>query len=910
MSQPSPGGWRTVAALGPDAGAYELLTAAHKDLTGQVALLDGQPATLRVLSATTEFRESVGHELVVRVEATGSPVEVRLSEETVRAVAGGDGTHGVTPLVLLGYALHRAEPIGPGWRPKRVGHAQLPNAGAMEYYQRLHRMTDGSAQAERHLEAGNDVVVIGEHGCGKSALVANVAEQRLGAGDGVVWLNLTDPADGPESIVVALLEQPRSRTNRYLVVLENLHANLPVLNEMFGCLARLRGEFGLHLQVLATSWRSAADILSRGEPTRELRQVRAEGRALVAQLLVDVGMDEAHRQTVRDLAQDDAHIALTAIGLYEQRGVVPTEADLEAYYTREVTSDDQREVLYRLACLGVLELQMAAATAGRMLAPLQQLRDGGLIYQIDGAYQIGSRRRAQLVLSHARQHWNADRRWDSPERNVWLHLQRGGERLMKATLGRLDQLVSPRQARDDSLYLLTTWDTLIRLGRSLRERGRDDPSWGDNLGASVFAASALNQLNHVDSWWDIARVVRARWRYDADCALPEPVGGETADYQDFLEIQQSMAEEDVLLGPAPHLAGTTAEQLDTGLMYRNWVLGLLLGLEGSAPAQYQDQNRIDQLVAVASRAREPDGNFYPARVPWVTARVVLGLCQANLRADHPVVRDACNWLLRQVTDGGPLENWWRSGTGSWNREEATTAMCLSALVRANVLMRPEMETAHAWLMGRQHEWTVPGREIDLSQVLEADLLCTGTAAGTREHLKTLFQRMTGELKNPTLLPTAPEERLRIPFVASQLADTVWRIVQLESLKLFGDVINNGRPRPAGPAEVAVRPQSDTSPAGATLTPRQLRVWRKAVEQIESTIRERIVKRDGPIRPPTVERVIQQHLEYRAEADELAAGLDEYASRDLLTRIDRLGRQVCGVAWPDLPWPDEDRDVPR
>ncbi|MBX7266137.1 hypothetical protein KIF24_08955 [Micromonospora sp. Llam7] len=905
MPDGTPGGWKALGALSPDADAFEVLGAARQDLLAQASLPEGRRAALHVFpEVTVEFAGGV-HGLVVRVDAPAEPLQVWLSEAAVR-VASASMSVGVTPLVLLSYALAEwGEPLGAGWRPKRVGHAQLPNQTTMDYYARLHRITPGSSKVDEMLEAGHDVVVVGDHGCGKSALVANVVEQRLAGGDGVVWLNLSDPADGPASIVLAMLEQERSSSGEYLLVLENLHANLPVRNELFDCLERLRSDFGLRLQVLATSWKSAAEILRRGEPTRALTPVLAEGRELVSQLLVDSDIDEARRPRIRDLARDDAHIALTAIDLSGTLGRVPTEADLEEYYTREVTGAGQQEALYRLACLGVLELQMAVREAGHLREPLQQLRDAGLVYQIDGAYQIGSRRRAQLVMNRARNQWDADRRWRRPERIVWTHLQRGGERLMKATLGRLDSLISPDEVRRDRLYLLTTWETLIRLGRSLSQRSADDPTWGDNLGAAVFAASALHQLNHDDAWWAIAERVRARWTYDAPgCTLPEPVGAVTADVADFAEIQRSMAQEDALLNGAPHLAGMTADEVDSDRMYRNWVLGLLLGFEGSAPARFRDQHRIDQLVEVAARAQEADGNFYPARVPWVTARVVLGLCQANLRVDHPVVRDAGNWLLRRVSDGGPFDNWWRSGTGTWNREEATTAMCLSALVRAGMPMRPAMQTAHTWLMGREREWTVAGREIDLSQVLEANLLCTEAASVTREHLQMLFQRTRTDMKAPTLLPSAPEERLRIPFVAAQLADIVWRIVQLESLKLYGEVLNHGRPEPAEPREQLVAPETIPTVIGVPLTERQLQAWRRGAEQIESFLRDRIAKRDGPMQTPAVQRAIRELLDFRAELAALTAELDRDVSMDLLERVDGLGRRICGAAWPDLPWPEQ------
>ncbi|MEV4769409.1 ATP-binding protein [Micromonospora humida] len=891
--------WEAVEALAPEAGAYDVLLAARSDLTRQRdELLAGREAALSFRKPSIQFRDRTD-ELVIEVQAAGGAVYVRLTPEVIRAAVDHRDT---TPLDLLAAGLLARGTLERGWRPQRVGQAHAPGPETRAYYERMYRSTPASARVEGHLDAGNDVVVIGDPGSGKSALAAIVADRWLGAGGGMVWLNLTDPADGPESILGALLRHPANQRRHHLLVLENLHANLLILDEVFAVRARLRGEFGLTVQVLATSWKSAGALLRGSDPTRDLHQVQAEGRDLVRQLLADSGIGEADQRAIRLLAEEDAHIALTAIDLYGRDGRVPTEADLQEHYTRQVDAPGERRMLYVLSCLGVLELPLSTREAGQFGTVPQRLRGLDLIHQVDGAYQVGPRRRAKLVMNHARHHWDADRLWKRPEQIVWLHLQRGGERMMKAMLSRLDRLVSPGEARRDELYLLTTWDHLGQLGKWLRRQTANDRTWGGNLGAAVFAASALAQLNHVDSWRQIAEVVRDTWRYDdPDQDLPVPAGANTEDHQDFVEIKAAMAEEDALLGPAPHLAGLTAEDLDTDLMYRNWVLGLLLGFEGSAPPEAHDEQRITRLVEMAEQAAEDDGNFYPARVPWVTARVVLGLCQAGLRLDTPVVHKACQWLLRGVDEGGPLGGWWRSGTGTWNRAEATTAMCLSALTRAGVARNPSIETAYAWLIGREAEWTIPGREIDLAQVLEATLLCTESTTGTHEHLKTLFSRMKQELRGTRRLPGGPEERLRLPFVASQLADTLWQVVQMESLKLYGDVFNDSRPQtPVEPVPGAA-PEPDGHHRGSTLTTRQLAEWQQGVEQIRQTIREQIAKRDGTIRTRAVVQVIERYQEFRAQIAALQRQLHADVDRDVLRQINELGRDVCGAAWYP-PWP--------
>src|SRR5262249_7300961 len=159
--------------------------------------------------------------------------------------------------------------------------------------------------------------------------------------------------------------------------------------------------------------------------------------------------------------------------------------------------------------------------------------------------------------------------------------------------------------------LVSVWEQLHRLGRQIDRDSTEVPTWDGRLGAAVFAAMALARLHYEETWDLVAKEIRARWRYDGDLRQPAWVDERSADYDDFRKIKSMMEEEERQLGAAPHLAGLTARNIDLDRFYRNWALGLLLGLEGTAPASRHEQGRIDALVAIAQRAQDADGSFYP-----------------------------------------------------------------------------------------------------------------------------------------------------------------------------------------------------------------------------------------------------------------------------------------------------------
>jgi hypothetical protein len=658
--------------------------------------------------------------LTVKVSADGmltTPREVKLSPTVIRrAVASPD----VSPLTLLACAL--AVPngdLGSGWRPKRVGGALPLPQRLLEEQGNLFRWIDSAQRIGAALNELKDVLITGDHGSGKTCMAAHFARQHEEQRGGLIWLDLSDPADGAESILATLLSTEISK--QYLLVVDGMQANITVIESVLSCVTRLRSVFQITIQVLATGWGSVAERLP--ESFRHMVPFNVQGADLIDVYLAEESLANDVRKQLRELAKGDIHIAATALALHKRLARVPDRRDLQVEYTRGVDDDGMRHALYWCACLAFFEIDVSRSTAERKFGKaLERLQSSGRIQFSDSSLTVGPRARAALILRHAHHEWEADTKWGRPRDITWQYLRSHDDLLIKAMLGRLDLSSQSDGFRPGTRYLLTAWDLLGQLQRQLERDCEQNPTRNDLVGNAAFTAIALARLGSRERWADVVDKLRDRWVYDGSAELPRTQDGtDSSDFVHFTRIRAEMLAEDEQLRGAPYLVNQPGDAIDLPRFYRTWVLGLLLGVEGRAPVP--DPDRTRKLHAIAAAAQDPVGFFYPRRVPWNTARVILGLVAAGFDYNNDeVVRRACQWLLRPVHDGGAFsddDGYWHSGTGTWNTDEATTAMCLTALAQAGAPRSPVREMAYAWLADGEKRWTARGREIDLAHVLEA-----------------------------------------------------------------------------------------------------------------------------------------------------------------------------------------------
>jgi hypothetical protein len=105
---------------------------------------------------------------------------------------------------------------------------------------------------------------------------------------------------------------------------------------------------------------------------------------------------------------------------------------------------------------------------------------------------------------------------------------------------------------------------------------------------------------------------------------------------------------------------------------------------------------------------------------------------------------------------------------------------------------------------------------------------------------------------------------------------------------------------------STEPDDDLGPAGTGLglTDAHVGKWREAAAQLREKINEQLNERTGLPEVGATKRQLDWYLSLRASCERLTAQLGNQTPREVLDELDTLGRQVCGRAWPDLPWPPE------
>ena len=206
----------------------------------------------------------------------------------------------------------------------------------------------------------------------------------------------------------------------------------------------------------------------------------------------------------------------------------------------------------------------------------------------------------------------------------------------------------------------------------LEHQQQIDPTWNGVPSSIMFAGLVFYAIGKSELNEGGVKFLRTAWNVTENRLNIDLTKFSTR--HDFTLIQDRMAVEDQTKSKWKE-QGLGAHEIDIDRFHRTWVLGLILSTEATAKNPLYDDSELALLTEAEAL---PSGCFYPPRVPWCTARVLLGLADAG-RTIHTsqAVKNAADWLLEDASKGGASHNGlWESGQAVGIRHLKLQQWCL------------------------------------------------------------------------------------------------------------------------------------------------------------------------------------------------------------------------------------------
>ena len=641
------------------------------------------------------------------------------------------------------------------------------------------------------------LLIYGNSSSGKTISVAQAVSQLIVNSYACTWIDLVDVNVEIEHLVYSIFQTLSSA--KHIIVIDNLQAYPSKIFWIKNVIDQINKLVNtINIKVVNVCWRSARSIVERIYFPTSIKGVECLGDDVIIELVRMASLDKYEREILSNSA-GDVLVAKSMMDYILRFNRFPSEKQLsrmmyEGCTRKKELSIEAQNILYILASLGEFEIHVRKEYLQRISpAGFNELSVNNIFrtYETEDAniyVSIGHRSLAHKVLVYLR-----DELYDikTPVEIAIEYLTIEGEKQILSTLERLDLELET----GDSLFA-NLWRAFCNMRAALLKQLSVDPTWGNNMASMIFAAEALTNIkfdaDSISMWKEVASNIRMRW-------CPDPNKGilfigksnnipETTEIIDFTDnIRRTMNQDEAQYDYSETML---SYHIDYQRFHDNWLLGLLLGFEGLC-LDGRDDLKI-KYIASANKMQQANGSFYPERVCWVTARVIIGLSQCGLTFSDIVVKNACNWLVAQLVDKN-LIKWeinsldccgWRSGTGTWNSNEQITLMCLCALFSAQYPIRKNQKVSKIiqefWRCRKSLEksFIEKGTILDIMWIIDVMLFDNRNPIDLKEEIKNLTDYVIDKWNEGSLLSSEKgTESSDVSFMAKELIFIVWALLK-------------------------------------------------------------------------------------------------------------------------------------
>lgn len=655
-----------------------------------------------------------------------------------------------------------------------------------------------SEKMTEYLETSPGLFVVGASSSGKSILALDYGIKQQDHGDLIYYINIASLFPNQLFRLGAVLyKNILLSKHKIIVVVDDLQCNFEMSKSILSFL-RFLSRDSKTLKVISICWTEYLDDFSKIWP--EANVLRVEASDIQSKIInsFDASLEGKTHDQIIDAAGED----LLILKLYLDRIKLHGLPDDEIALAEEVWKQKSKELKGNIEDLtrGVMVMslfgQYEIALPGNYLknqiglsgTQIEELFRAKIILSRGGKYSLPHRSLARLYAMFL----------DSQKSNWAWFEKRGKGSSFSQLLIDYFQFIDPseiwpsleliqRIERKSTVnttdvylkFLVESWKIISSLLNKIYDQQETDPTWGSTISSATFACEALGEVGKFEHLEGSLSFIRNLYRREGNILKVDLT--QLATGKDFLKIRERMAKEEKINEYVNKYSLEKAAEIDVDLMHENWASGLVLDAEEAS--NIREREKLIELAKCVENRAEPGGYFYPARVPWVTARVLIGLgrCGRNIHNSDKAKR-AADWLIRSRDDGGGREDvGWAPGTGTWNNKVEVTAMCISALREVGVPTDNQaLRNAMEWLWRQKKEWTEIGRELDGSVAIEAYLSMNGNWRDIIDQIKWLSAWAIGQSVWMYATESADktmEQSCRAAQIAAFLIRAMWSIIR-------------------------------------------------------------------------------------------------------------------------------------
>jgi len=350
----------------------------------------------------------------------------------------------------------------------------------------------------------------------------------------------------------------------------------------------------------------------------------------------------------------------------------------------------------------------------------------------------------------------------------------------------LKQLIGDDK-KSQLLSISPIWSALHEFENELATQTQKDPSWQNTPSSMYFVLSSASLLGVVDSYKNVLSKFcenfyvengKLKLRYD-----------KLKTTYDFTQIRKRMIDEDKEHTEYTELFESGME-LDCEEAHKNWVLGLVVGLRDEL-SKFGYNHIYEIAVGDLFSSQQSDGSWYPRRVPWVTARILIGLSKAGYKYSDEPIKKGIEYLFSNLGES----NFWEARTGGWNNVYETSSLCLEAIFSCGYPVHSDdrLNDVIKFLKENKYKWMAEDNEIDGTATACILSKIHGIEESLVDYITTLCDRRTHEIIQETEnLDFDKRQSCDTTQIAYFVVELCWFILKQDMPNLLREYVNRSR----------------------------------------------------------------------------------------------------------------------